>query len=121
MNAPQVVLKRCSCGKVYDREHWEALPLVGPSRMDWGEVQELRNCVCGSTIAIVLEEGEQQDPVVGDIWKNKTIPSRAATQRIKISAVDSTGVAYRYLGKRARGFMPLADFYRSFTPVRRAS
>jgi hypothetical protein len=117
MNAPQVFLKRCSCGKVYNREHWEALALVGQPRMDWGEVQELRNCSCGSTIAIVLEQGEQQDPVVGAIWQHKAnkVPSR-----VKVTAVEPKGVSYRHYGG-VRGFMTFAEFYKTFTPVRKTS
>ena len=45
----------CACGK---KHVWESLPLVGTQTMPWGEVLELRNCPCGSTLSIVLDEGD---------------------------------------------------------------
>lgn len=58
--ASGAVIKTCACGRAYDAEGWARLPLAGTGewRLPWGEVQELRNCACGSTIAIVLEPGE---------------------------------------------------------------
>lgn len=45
--------KVCSCGTVYDRAGWEALPYVGVMRFDDGEPGlEMRNCACRSTLAI---------------------------------------------------------------------
>lgn len=47
----------CGCGLVYDRPAWERLVLVGG--MDANdeehptEILELRNCACGSTIAVI--------------------------------------------------------------------
>jgi CheY-like chemotaxis protein len=41
------VVKRCSCGREYTRSGWVALPRIG----EMGAV-ELRNCVCGSSIAL---------------------------------------------------------------------
>ena len=51
--------KRCSCGRAHTSEEWLKLPLVGLQRFPWGEVLELRNCVCGSTRAV-----EVQEPVI---------------------------------------------------------
>ncbi|HEY2509468.1 MAG TPA: hypothetical protein VGI39_01310 [Polyangiaceae bacterium] len=51
------IVKACRCGRAYSAETWSALKYVGTSRYPWGEVQELRDCPCGSTIARVLEEG----------------------------------------------------------------
>ena len=46
-------MKRCGCGREHDAAAWSALPLVG--RQDDGvERIEIRNCACGSSIAIVL-------------------------------------------------------------------
>lgn len=41
------VVKRCSCGREYTRSGWKALPVVGTM----GPI-ELRNCICGSSIAL---------------------------------------------------------------------
>lgn len=46
-----VVVARCRCGAQYDVKDWLARPLVGPQDDGDGGVLELRNCVCGSTIA----------------------------------------------------------------------
>ncbi len=44
--------KTCSCGRRYTREEWESLPLLGRQA---GEPDlELRNCWCGSTLAVAL-------------------------------------------------------------------
>jgi hypothetical protein len=45
--------KTCGCGAVYRTVSWRKLPFVGFGGDDV-EALELRNCVCGSTIAIVL-------------------------------------------------------------------
>lgn len=46
----------CSCGLAYDHAGWDRLLLVGGMDADDPEapatVLELRNCVCGSTIAL---------------------------------------------------------------------
>ena len=50
----------CACGMVYPPDMWERLDMCGIQSLEWGEVLELRNCVCGSTLAKVLEEGEPE-------------------------------------------------------------
>jgi len=48
-------VKECRCGRRYLSWSWAELPLVGylPNGQDAaGEVLELRNCACGSTIAM---------------------------------------------------------------------
>lgn len=44
--------KRCGCGRLYTAEAWQALPYVGVQRLDDEPDLELRNCACGSTLAI---------------------------------------------------------------------
>jgi len=41
------VFKRCGCGRTHTRAEWLTLPFVG---LSYG--LELRNCACGSTIAV---------------------------------------------------------------------
>lgn len=55
------VFKRCSCGRAYTEAQWKTLPFVGIQKYPWGEVQELRNCVCKSTMTIVLDPGEPEE------------------------------------------------------------
>ena len=43
--------KRCSCGRSYGRSEWARLPFVGKASDSQCHI-ELRNCVCGSTIAM---------------------------------------------------------------------
>lgn len=53
--------KKCSkCGRMISQEDWDAMPLVGhqvippyPKENDPGEVLEMRNCECGSTLTIL--------------------------------------------------------------------
>ena len=45
--------KACGCGLSYDVAAWSALPLVGVQR-DEVEALEMRNCACGSTLAVSL-------------------------------------------------------------------
>lgn len=46
-------LKRCACGRTYDGDAWAALSLQGEidNGREVGERIELRDCLCGSTIA----------------------------------------------------------------------
>jgi hypothetical protein len=46
-------MKHCACGRSISPESWKRLPLVGTADdgREIGELIELRNCVCGSTIA----------------------------------------------------------------------
>ena len=51
--APTTVVKRCACGREFTPEGWLALPLRGRMHAPrGGQVVELRNCVCGSSIAL---------------------------------------------------------------------
>jgi len=52
------ILKRCSCGIAYTAEGWSKLSCRGI--LDDGvERLEIRNCSCGSSIAIVLGKSEK--------------------------------------------------------------
>lgn len=48
--------KRCACGRQYDGDAWRALRLVGEidNGRNVNERLELRNCLCGSTVACEL-------------------------------------------------------------------
>jgi hypothetical protein len=51
---PPLLVKRCGCGLEYDARSWSDLPLAGYQTDDI-ENLELRNCPCGSTLAVHLE------------------------------------------------------------------
>ena len=48
--------KKCGCGAVHTEEQWENLSYVGiqHSGLDDFPDLEMRNCTCGSTMAIVV-------------------------------------------------------------------
>jgi hypothetical protein len=50
-----MTLKRCGCGRCFTRAQWRELQYVG-AQADDVETLELRNCPCGSTIAVVVEQ-----------------------------------------------------------------
>jgi two-component system cell cycle response regulator DivK len=53
-----VIVKRCGCGREYTRAGWLALPFRGWMNAPRGGMTiELRNCVCGSSIALPAPEG----------------------------------------------------------------
>jgi hypothetical protein len=45
--------RRCACGACHSKEQWRRLALVG---IDREARLELRNCTCGSTLAMPLTE-----------------------------------------------------------------
>jgi hypothetical protein len=49
------MVKRCGCGRCFTRAQWRELQYVG-AQVDDIETLELRNCPCGSTIAVVVEQ-----------------------------------------------------------------
>ena len=49
--------KRCGCGCRYDAGAWQALPLVG-HQVDDVACLEMRDCVCGSTLAVEVDDFE---------------------------------------------------------------
>ncbi len=51
---PSLPLKQCRCGCVYTPSEWSGLEYVGLMDDGAGGTLELRNCLCGSTIAITL-------------------------------------------------------------------
>ena len=54
-------MKTCTCCKKhYDKAGWEALERVGVVDDGDGGTLELRNCSCGSTIAIQLTTKTQE-------------------------------------------------------------
>ncbi len=50
----QDVHKACACGRTFTAHEWSLLVLVG-EMVDEVESIELRNCPCGSTIAVTVD------------------------------------------------------------------
>lgn len=50
---PYTIFKQCGCGEIYTRREWLHLLFVGN---DHEARLELRNCICGSTIALEYNE-----------------------------------------------------------------
>jgi len=46
-----VIVKRCACGRTFTDHEWSLLQFLG-TMVDEVESIELRNCPCGSTIAV---------------------------------------------------------------------
>jgi hypothetical protein len=47
--------KSCRCGATWSEPEWRELPFVGYAENGDGGELELRNCTCGSTIAVQRE------------------------------------------------------------------
>lgn len=50
------IVKRCGCGRELSREQWLRLPICGRLHITLrGAIVELRNCTCGSSLALEVE------------------------------------------------------------------
>jgi CheY-like chemotaxis protein len=59
---PTAIVKQCGCGREYTRDRWLALDLCGRIHIPGGRIAlELRNCVCGSSIAVQCDEPAGDD------------------------------------------------------------
>jgi hypothetical protein len=55
------MLKTCACGLGYDVDAWRGLVFVGVHREGGGYPDlELRNCSCGSTMAVEVSEVQNE-------------------------------------------------------------
>lgn len=63
------VFKRCACGLGYTIEEFRELTFVGIDIADPEAPLELRNCKCGSTIAIELT-GDEAVQLVFSLFEN---------------------------------------------------
>lgn len=52
------IIKKCGCGHSYTLQGWRRLDLRGyMGDSDYGmEMMELRNCACGSTLAVLVDD-----------------------------------------------------------------
>ena len=49
------------CGAVFTEEQWKRLERIPDWRFDDGVVLEQRNCVCGSTLAIEVDDDTKDE------------------------------------------------------------
>lgn len=53
------IISTCGCGRKHSRVDWHALDEVGVWDTGAGEVLDLRNCPCGSTISTPIKGGAE--------------------------------------------------------------
>ena len=61
MNATEIK-KACGCGARYTATAWQALPLQGIQPLEGEPSLEMRNCPCGSTLAVEVETVSESAP-----------------------------------------------------------
>lgn len=67
------IIVKCACGREYDRASWKTLPYVGVQVIpedDTGpeERYEQRNCPCGSTISVDVNDLDASSNVDALLW-----------------------------------------------------
>ena len=76
--------KRCGCGASWWPTRFRSLESVGIWRVDDEEELELRNCVCGSTIAVRWNEHAERWVEVCDASDLACEKARVLTRRARI-------------------------------------
>lgn len=63
---PTHVIKECACGRTFSSESWSALTLIGTmdNGRDAGELFELRQCPCGTTLTLPIGEHAPSIPSI---------------------------------------------------------
>jgi hypothetical protein len=84
-------IKTCGCGLTYSRLQWSKLPFVGVQVLDpeTGELADLRNCACGSTLSVLLAWIRVNDPYEGDDGASATIAEFEDTLRARITELET--------------------------------
>ncbi len=90
--------KFCGCGRSFLRREWAALPAVGHQRFPDEFPLELRNCPCGTTLAVnvlpMTESGrrfrlvtppdefadDEVRPIVRAVWRSERATFRATAR-----------------------------------------
>lgn len=87
--------KRCNnCGTDHDGNSWGELTAVGLQRIA-GELQELRMCTCGSTLAIEVTLANAVDVFdrwIGDNQPVWSISGQSNWMRMSVRVIDPSGV-----------------------------
>ena len=90
-----MVIKQCSCGRALTRDDWEALEHLPDWDLGEGEVQQVRNCSCGSTLVI-----DREDAVDPSSEPTSGIRRSAASRAVVADALARFGL--KGLAGRAR-------------------
>jgi hypothetical protein len=86
------IVKSCACGRTFTAHTWKLLAKVGHHR-DFVEKLELRNCPCGSTIAMVVRR-YMRDPDVGLLLRRTEYggrKARAALRTLRVMGIVAPG------------------------------
>ncbi len=102
-------LKSCACGQTYTGPRWKGLVFVGYMAGDGGDL-ELRNCDCGSTLAVRAPKGTRifrysfaiHDPG-GSLHEEETIiraTSQEEARALATMRAEAWSVDLRFIGVR---------------------
>jgi CheY-like chemotaxis protein len=99
---PRDIVKRCSCGREFTRDQWSGLARCGRVHLARRDaVVELRNCPCGSSMALRLEgpdegahEGAQEGESGRDVGPEKVfvVDRDVHVRRLLLHFIGSTYV-----------------------------
>lgn len=76
-------IQRCSCcGRRYTAIAWSFLPLLGMQEYEWGEILEVRRCLCGSSRAVQIAAGDDEmESDIADIHRDPDLAADALIRR----------------------------------------
>lgn len=78
------VLKACGCGLSYTRVQFDELFRLADWSFPWGDTMEMRNCTCGSTLALPLHVATPEEEAAYE----------AEQDRIQEARIDAEEDAY---------------------------
>lgn len=81
----QAPFKVCACGIAYTREEFDLLARLQDWHLPWGEVQEMRNCPCGSTMNVVIREGTPEEEAAYDAQHDESLVKMLVGQALHAS------------------------------------
>jgi hypothetical protein len=96
-------MKRCACGVGHTADGWRRLRLLGVQDLGDGERAELRNCICGSTLAIELPSAG----LLADLARVFSADAAEATSEHERAYLSSAAKA---LGERSTSLQTSATY-----------
>jgi hypothetical protein len=96
-------MKRCACGVGHTADRWRRLRLLGVQDLGDGERAELRNCICGSTLAIELPSAG----LLADLARVFSADAAEATSEHERAYLSSAAKA---LGERSTSLQTSATY-----------
>lgn len=108
------ILKTCGCGRTFTVEEWRELPGCGRMPDEEGDL-DLRHCPCGSTIAVLVSDLEEDDRLAFELKR------LARMERLVAGAEKAVDIALAFAAEdRARGLHP-SDDHRVVSATRQAT